>query len=95
MTAWQARGRGESGGRRRGAGGVPGGGGMAVGRHGGGCSEQLAAPCSLLLPLLAGREKKVTWGRKEIEERGKEEKKRKWKNRKIVKPEILGEKNKR
>jgi hypothetical protein len=94
MTAWQARGRGESGGRRRGAGGVPGGGGMAVGRHGGGCSEQLAAPCSLLLPLLAGREK-VTWGRKETEERGKEEKKRKWKNRKIVKPEILGEKNKR
>jgi hypothetical protein len=70
MTAWQTRERGERGERRRGAGGAPGGGGMGV-----------AAPCSfaLLLPLRAGREKKVTWGRKEREERERKEKKRKGK----------------
>jgi hypothetical protein len=55
----------------------------------------VAAPCSsaLLLPLRAGREKKVTWGRKEREERKRKEKKRKGKNRKIAKPKnFRGEK---
>jgi hypothetical protein len=51
------------------------------------------------LPLRAGREKKVTWGRKEGEEREKEKRKReKQKNRKnanLLNLEIFWEKNKR
>jgi hypothetical protein len=82
MAAWQTHGRGERGGRRRGAGawlGAPWGWLLRAA----GCSLLVHA---LLLPLRAGREKKVTSGRKEREEREKEKRKREEKNRKIAKP---------
>jgi hypothetical protein len=86
------RGRGERGGRRRGAGawlGAPWGWLLRAA----GCTLLVRA---LLLPLRAGREKKVTWGRKEREEREKEKRKReKKKIEKLLNLEILGEKNKR
>jgi hypothetical protein len=100
MVAWQTRERGERRGRRRGAGSCLGAGAWLGGTMGVAArSSWLLLVRALLLPLRAGREKKVTWGRKEGEEREKEKRKReKQKNRKnanLLNLEIFREKNKR